>query len=163
MPGTPSSWLSGLLTCWLTVGESCFPRLCISKSAYGLLQRSHNLAVHAEQLIGLWQANNLYNTTLLLSYHELNHLQLIGKTSSFCFRLCQLAFQVREKYNSYRALTHRFLVFCGKYWSEEFSVGFADSATVHAAGAHSECTQIPEHCEWLLLKPGKQQPLQHCY
>lgn len=127
MPGTLSAGLSGLLTCWLSMRESCSPRSWITMSAYGLLQRSHDLAVHAEQLIGLWQVINICNTILILSYHKLNHWQLIGKTS-FWFRLCQLAFKVREKYNSYRALTHRFLVFCGKYWREEFSVGFADSS-----------------------------------
>lgn len=52
------------------------------KSVYGLLQRSHEVAVHAEQLVRLWKVINIYNTTLLLSYHKLNHLQLIGKTSS---------------------------------------------------------------------------------
>ena len=105
--------------------QSCSPRLCISKSAYGLLQRNHDLAVHAEQLIGLWQVINIYNSASLLSYH----LQLIGKTSPEPhFRVCQLAFEVREKYNSYRALTNRFLVFCGKHWSEEFLVGFAGSS-----------------------------------
>lgn len=62
-------------------------------------------------------------------------------------------------HNSYKALTHRFLVFCGKYWNKEIWWALQ---TVHTGWAHNKCTQIPELCEWLLFQPEKQQPLQHC-